>query len=757
MKEFSLTFLLIFSCCITTRCYGQFQGKVFDKDTSIAVYAYSQQQAMAWCGGFNNPEFSIADLNQDGINDLVVYERYVGIKTFINTGTAGNPRYAYAPRYEKNFPTVNTIQDTVLYLILLDYNCDNIPDMFIRGMDGFDVSKGYYNASHELCFTHYKSLWYNNDQQSTGLIDAYCNVGDIPAIVDIDHDGDLDFLAYENFGTKIQFYKNMQVELGLPCDSIVIKLADRCWGRVSQTYDRAHILGVPCDNTGLLRPSNGQKITHTGNTCTLIDMDGDGDFDYLDGNISFNDLVMLTNGKSQFGVDSMIAQDTTWPSNGHIVELATWPVVFNIDVDQDGKKDIVVASNASGSSENYNCVWYYKNTGTATVPAFTFKSDTLFVSNSIDIGEGSYPMLYDYDKDGKLDLFVGSDGYYQPGGALTSRISYYKNTSTTGHPAFTLQTNDFLSLSSANVHGASLAVGDIDGDGKDDLVIGHSNGTLSYYKNVAAAPNFTPQWQLAQSTLLNINNANISVGGYAAPFIYDINKDGKPDLIIGCQSGALYYYENMNTTSGQLALKLDTNKLGGIKVVPGNFFAAYSTPFIGKIDNTGIDYLVVGSQPGDIYRFTGFQGGNTLIPYNQIDSTYSYAYPGPRCAPTFADIDGDGMYEMFVGNVLGGVSLYKQQYPVSVNNTTSPYENVDIRVYPSPAKNILNIDWSEALSQFDQHISIFNTTGQKMLSVVVPRSESTTQIHIDALPSGIYFCELQSTAGKFMSRVVVIR
>jgi hypothetical protein len=37
-------------------------------------------------------------------------------------------------------------------------------------------------------------------------------------------------------------------------------------------------------------------------------------------------------------------------------------------------------------------------------------------------------MLFDYDKDGKLDLFVGSDGYYQSTGLLRSKVLYYQAT-----------------------------------------------------------------------------------------------------------------------------------------------------------------------------------------------------------------------------------------------------------------------------------------------------------------------------------------
>jgi len=111
----------------------------------------------------------------------------------------------------------------------------------------------------------------------------------------------------------------------------------------------------------------------------------------------------------------------------------------------------------------------------------------------IDIGTAAYPMLFDYNKDGKPDLFIGSDGYYQNNHILRSRISYYQNTSTPGNPSFTLQTDDFLSLNALNFQGAAPATGDIDNDGIADLVIGRTNGTLSYFKNIAASDAAPPK------------------------------------------------------------------------------------------------------------------------------------------------------------------------------------------------------------------------------------------------------------------------
>src|SRR5262249_54283237 len=151
------------------------------------------------------------------------------------------------------------------------------------------------------------------------------------------------------------------------------------------------------------------------------------------------------------------------------IELPVFPAAFNLDIDQDGKKDLLISPNLYGNTaESYRCVWFYKNYSTPGTADWRFQSDSFLVDRSIDLGSSSYPVLYDYNKDGKLDLFIGSDGYLQPSGMLRGNVSYYQNTSTPGNPSFTLQTTDFLGWSALNFKGTALAFGDIDNDGKAD-------------------------------------------------------------------------------------------------------------------------------------------------------------------------------------------------------------------------------------------------------------------------------------------------
>lgn len=605
----------------------------------------------------------------------------------------------------------------------------------------------------------------------SGDINVYVEPNDIPAVADIDGDGDLDFLAHSIAGMYVGYYKNYQVEYGLPCDSVVVNLKEGCWGKTFQGYERTHTLGIQnCSLQPNPAPQKTTKTTHTGNTLCFLDMDGDGDYDYLNGNVSFSDIQYLENGKNDhhYPIDTIISQDTTWQNTGAVLQMDLWPAAFWVDIDDDGDKDILIAPHTEGASENINCVAWYENTGTVTNPNYVYKGKDLFSAQTIDLGTNSHPFLYDYNKDGKPDLFVGSEGVFSGGTNLRAKLMYFENTSTVGSISFELRDDNFLNLSSMNVAGAVPAVGDLDNDGLDDLLIGHTDGTISFYKNIAASSTVQPVWKLYQLAIRDKYNVPIDSAEYAAPFIYDIDKDGKKDLIIGNRYGNLYFYKNTGATPGVVELVYQTSNLGMARVDSYNPFSAYAVPFIGRVDNTGNDYLVLGSNSGRIFRYTGFQNGNVTVPYTMLDSAYThfrmdagYKYYGLRSAVSIDDIDGDGMYDMVMGNVLGGLHIFNQAQIVSVNENegTAAGRNAPLcEAYPNPATETVYVQWSASFaSEGTVTVSLYSITGQEQLSMQAAASQYGVSIPVSQLAQGTYLCVVNGKKGRENLRVTILR
>ena len=302
------------------------------------------------------------------------------------------------------------------------------------------------------------------------------------------------------------------------------------------------------------------------------------------------------------------------------------------------------------------------------------------------------------------------------------------------------------------------------------MIVGHTDGTLSYYKNMAANDSVTPNWQLQQLELTDMNGDTINVGGNAAPFIYDIDKDGKPDLVIGSVYGYIVYYQNVSTIPGTISLKLVNSQLGGAKVDPVHNYGSFSTIFFGKIDTTGVDYLLMGSNSGLIYQFTGFQSGDTTATYTLvtpnycgIDTMHNYYYyanialsssygvfDNLRSAPVVGDIAGDGNLEMLVGEVKGGVQLYKRKLANTGVPTVSHSEH-SILVYPNPANETLNVSWSDVSQQMVQ-ISVLNMEGQILYTTTAAATQLHTAIPVSMLPPGMYACMVQSGVNRYYSK-----
>lgn len=742
-----LSLIALLLCSMSSN--AQFQKDVYRQYNEVSVKSGANFLQLPWTGGANRPQMAMADLNQDGKEDIVMFEDYIGVKTLLSTAPGS---YKYNSLYEGNFPP-----NMSGYFKLIDVNGDDIKDLIHRNTAGVGIFYGYYSNS-MLKFKYYKDLYYTNP---TGAINLYVSPSSMPGIVDIDNDGDLDFFSYDVGGSAISFYKNLQKEKNLHKDSIEICFKSACWGGVYQYYEREMLLGTWCEPNGKCKGcgKTGNKGTHGLNSITFIDIDNDGDLDFFNGNESYSDIQFLFNGKTQFGVDSIVDQDTLWGANGVDMKMPIFPAAYVLNVNHDEADDLIFTP-MSDNAENYKSIVYYQNVGTNANKNFVFKSNTYLIDRMIDLGKGSYPVLYDFDKDGKKDLLVGSDGYYQAStGKNKSRVSYYLNTTNAEkNYQFSLQTDDFLSLDTMNLEGAALAIGDIDNDSLDDLVIGRSDGTFAFFKNYAASNNVPPVWKLEQSVLTDASSLQVlDVGDFATPCIYDIDNDGKMDLVSGNQLGDLYYYNNYGTSPGYIGLKKETENLGGVKINDLYHTYAYSAPYIGTMDDTKIDYLVVGCAWGRLYRYDGFQNGAMPAQYSMIDSQYSFIDVGNRSTPAFANIDNDpnNLHEMILGNELGGLNFYKQDFKASVSDKVAG--NRDVHVYPNPAKDMLNVKWGDKFNNEGVTVRLVSVTGQSIAEMMVNEGELGCSIVIGDVPSGIYYCIIQSGDAKSIQPVTILK
>ena len=159
------------------------------------------------------------------------------------------------------------------WVLLTDYDCDGKNDIFTYSLGGMAV---YLNTSNtSLEFTQITSSVLS-DYGGALPINIYISGVDIPAISDIDYDGDLDILTFQ-FWVVLLNIINLSMELYGNCDSLSFQLAESCWGLF---YEGLNSYVLNCTNCQCpqITPNNiNTKQKHAGSTILAIDIDNDND------------------------------------------------------------------------------------------------------------------------------------------------------------------------------------------------------------------------------------------------------------------------------------------------------------------------------------------------------------------------------------------------------------------------------------------------------------------------------------------------
>jgi hypothetical protein len=707
----------------------------FERSNHIPVIKNGTLQNMPWAGGLNYGQLSEIDMNFDGRMDLFLFDRSENqIRIFLSLNDGEGDYFIEAPEYRFSFPS-----DVRYRAALVDFNQDGFPDIFTYGIGGLKVYRNVGTSEIGHQWEVEKNLLYSNYFGTIGNL--YVSSSDIPAITDVDGDGDIDILTFHIGGERLEYHKNMSMEnYGVP-DSLEFVLMNECWGNFREDANTNSILLnnniSPCGEAGGNIPDpqrNDMENRHAGSTVLAIDMNGSGVKDIILGDISFTNLVLLMNGGTEPNTNStMISVDYNFPSNSTPSSLSLFPAGFYVDADHDNTKDLLVTPSAKIVSENQRSIWRYKNIGTNDSPVFVFQENDFLQNQMIDCGSMSIPVIVDVNGDGLKDLLVANLFNYKAPLNKESQLTYYQNTGTSNEPVFTFVEENKFGLTALQL-GLRLipTFGDIDGDGDLDMILGAENGRIHLFTNTAGTGNSmtfsTPQ--------LNIKDAQgfeINVGSFSAPFVVDLNRDGLLDLVIGTKNGTIYYYENTGTSEVP-EFTLITSQLGNVNVSASSP-DGFAVPHF--VDIEGIWHLFIGARNGKMHYYTEIES-NLESGQSFALQTSNYAFIDVAGYSSFwiEDVNNNGFLELFVGTDLGGVELYEADPNSTIGFTEFNKEN-SFFIFPNPSSTSIQIKGIQS----NDELTIFNQIGNEVSKEHI-QSENTT-ISIEHLTTGLYFITIK--------------
>ncbi len=499
-----------------------------------------------------------------------------------------------------------------------------------------------------------------------------------PTFADLDGDGDLDAFVGE-FGGNIKYFENTGTS------------------------------NAPAFSLSTLASPFGLTDIGSDSAPTFADLDGDGDLDAIVGEGAGRVRYFENTGTNNAPAFSL----STLASPFGLTDIGFLSKPTFADLDGDGDLDAFVGENGGNLK-------YFRNMGNSTAPAFATVADNPF--GFTDVGYASAPTFADLDGDGDLDAFVGENG---------GNLKYFRNTGNSTAPAFAIVSDNPFGFTDVGSSSAS-AFADLDGDGDLDALVGEVDGNLNSFQNTGNATN------PAFATVADNPFGFTDVGFYSTPTFEDLDGDGDLDAFVGERYGNIKYFQNTGNSASPAFATVSDNPFGLTNV------GFDVSPTFADLDGDGDLDAFVGERYGNLKYFQNTGNGTAPAFATVSDNPFGFTDVDSYSNPSFADLDGDGDLDAFVGEKYGNIKYFQNTgngtAPAFATVSDNPFGFTDVGRYSNPSFADLDGDGDldAFVGKFDGNINYFQNTGNNTspaFATVLDNPFGFTDVGFDSAPS----------------------